>query len=710
MKKLFWSLLVLVLVLVGVAVALPFLLPREMIKAEVERRLSAELRREVRIEGSLELRPWRPFALTLADIHVANPDWAGEPTLARIARLDLEVDALAYFGGTVALERLLIEQPTLALEIREDGTPSWQFATDPPRDEAAGDGGGGQGQSELPTIRIGEIRLTEGTVGILDHGTGEARSFTDLELWARGEPDDPANGAAGGEAVKLDGSVTSGGERATLNAVIGDFNGLLAGEPSSLTLDVAAPGLGIAANGEAAPSGSAVLALTADASPRVLLDWLGQPVALPEGRFETSTFSVDLAASPSGVAFRAFTLEIDDLALQGDLEMDLADRPSVTGRIDLGDLDLRPYLPATEPGTAAGGSPDEEGATSAEEDPDSNAGWPDEPLDLPLPLPVDLDVDVRFASLLARGFEFGEGAAALTADAESVGAEITGLDLFDGRMTGAVTLTNGDPLGLDARAEISDVQLRPLLDATADIDRLTGIGNVQFSLTSAGDSVDALIRDLDGEGQVLTRDGAIIGINIGATMRQVMTLGAASAAAEPQRTDFAEAGGSFTIEDGVLDNQDFSLNAPVLRVSGNGTVDLGEQTLAYRLLPRLAATLDGQEASGDAAFQAGVPLVVEGPWADPSINLDLGGMLSGDISDPAALAETVRDIAGDPAMLENLGESLGIDPGSSLGRALEGLGGILGGGRQTPAEGEQNQPADDPAGRMFEGLGDLLRR
>jgi AsmA protein len=696
MKKLLLGILVVLVLLVAAAVALPFVLPRDMIKAEVERRVSAELGRDFAIEGPLTLRPWRPFALTLADVRLANPDWAETPDLVRIARVELEVDALAYLGGTLALERLIVERPELALEVREDGTPSWQMgpaeATGDGR-QAAGNAGGGPG--ELPNVRIGEVRVVDGSVSLADRSTGETRSFTAVELWARSEPD--------AQALAVDGSVSSAGERATLNAVVGDLNAILRGEPSSLTLDLAAPGLGVAANGEASPAGNAVLALTADMAPRLFLDWLGRPVELPAGTLETVTASVDMAAAPTGFGLRALTVRVDEMTVRGDLELALAERPRLAGRLDLGALDLRPYLP--EAGPAADSAPE-----SAAEP--QGGGWPTEPLDLPLPLPLDVDLEVTLESLATREVSLGAGRATLVADAAQTAASIAELALYDGRMTGRVTLTDGEALGLDAEVDVTGVQLEPLLTELAGIDWLAGMGNVQLAVTSEGDSVDALMRGLGGQGAILARDGAILGINIGATMRQVMTLGVQSAAAEPQRTDFAEAGGTFTIASGVLDNQDFALSAPVLRVGGAGTVDLSEQSLAYRLLPRLASTLEGQDATGDAAFQAGVPLIIEGPWADPAIRLDLAGTLSGDIGDPAALAEAVRGIAADPARLQGLRDAFGIDPGSAVDGALEGLGGLLGQG-ESPDSGEtgdSGQQAPDPAGQLMEGLGGLLRR
>lgn len=699
MRKLILGILILVVVLVGVAVALPFVLPRDMIKAAIAERVSAELGREVTIEGPLTLRPWRPFAVTLGDVRLANPEWASEPSLARIERVELEVDALAYLDGTVVLERLLIERPTLALERRADGTVSWQLATQ--RGGPSANGGEDRDDRDgraLPELRIGEIRVTGGSVAYEDRASGERRVFEDLELWARGE--------AGSPALLVDGGAVSDGERASVNARIGDLNRLLAGEPSTLALELAAPGLGLAAEGEADPAGGAVLAVSGDMAPRRLLDWLGQPLAMPAGTLEAVTLAVDLAAAPAGLEINALALTIDDLAINGDLALAFAERPRLTGSLDLGELDLRPYQQPAEPGAAPAEAPS-----------DSPDGWPTDPLDLPLPLPLDVDLAVAMTSLTTDRLALGATDLGITADAATTTVEIRELALYDGGLVGAVSLTGDGVLGVAGDLQATDVQLRPLLTALADIDRFAGTGNLQFTMLSRGQSVDELVRNLAGDGAVLARDGAILGINIAATIRQVTSLGAVSAESEPPRTDFAEAGGSFTIADGVLENEDFALRAPVLRVTGEGTVDLGERTLAYRLLPRLAATLEGQDAAREGAFQAGVPLLISGPWSDPAIRLDMAGVLSGDIGDPAALSEAVRNLASDPGRLQDLQQQLGIDPGSALGGALEGLGGLLGRpsvGDSAPADrtpdARERDPAPDPVGRALESLGDILGR
>ncbi len=353
MRKILLTVLLIVVVLVVVAVALPFLLPRDMIKAQLEQRVSAALGRDFVVEGPLTFRPWRPFALSLADVRLANPVWAENPELARIALVDVEVDALAYLGGTVDIVRVVVDEPVLALEVDAEGVPSWRFEGSGEAEEGGGDTGDGEGL-DLPDIRIGEVALTDGAVTYIDHRTGERREFSGIRLGASTE--------AESGALLLDGAATSAGQEATLEGRVGDLAALLDGEPSSVNLELAAPGLGLVAGGEASPAGTAVLAVTLDMAPRTLLDWLGQPVELPAGRLESATFTVDLESAPDSLGLHALNLAVDELLVQGDLDLAFGDRPKLSGRLDLGDLDLRPYLPAAETAPDAADEPAAEAA------------------------------------------------------------------------------------------------------------------------------------------------------------------------------------------------------------------------------------------------------------------------------------------------------------------------------------------------------------
>ena len=177
-------------------------------------------------------------------------------------------------------------------------------------------------------------------------------------------------------------------------------------------------------------------------------------------------------------------------------------------------------------------------------------------------------------------------------------------------------------------------------DALAGLHRIDGRGAARAALKTRGGNVRELVGALGGDGSVTVKDGAVLGINIAGMLRQVMTLGLDSAAGEQQRTDFAEAGASFQIANGILRTQDLHLSAPVLRLEGAGAVDLPQRTIDMRVTPKLATTLQGQGASGEPVLQAGIPFVVQGPYASPSVRFDLNGTLTSAIDGPEDVAQS----------------------------------------------------------------------
>jgi AsmA protein len=209
-----------------------------------------------------------------------------------------------------------------------------------------------------------------------------------------------------------------------------------------------------------------------------------------------------------------------------------------------------------------------------------------------------------------------------------------------------------------------------------------------------------MVETLDGNGRFRFTEGAIHGINIAQTLRNAQSLGFGDAG--EQKTDFAELSGSFTVTDGLLDNRDLKLLAPVLRVTGKGLVPMPPRTIDYEVEAKLVSSLQGQGGQ-DALAGLPIPVTVKGSWDDPSIATDWKSVF--------ALASTIPGrIANMPAGMLEFGKSLGVNlpiPGlSGGGDKSGGVGGILGGvlkiipgvtGSQPQApEPEKQQPAPPP--------------
>ncbi len=90
-----------------------------------------------------------------------------------------------------------------------------------------------------------------------------------------------------------------------------------------------------------------------------------------------------------------------------------------------------------------------------------------------------------------------------------------------------------------------------------------------------------------------------------------------------EKTDFTALGGSFTIREGVVDNQDLSMMSPLLRIRGAGRANLRSETVDYGLKVSVVGSLEGQ--GGDAASDLRgltIPLRVKGSLLDPKFSLD----------------------------------------------------------------------------------------
>ncbi len=695
MRRILAVVLGLLLLVLLVVAGLFFAIPDSFLRSQIEDMVQEATGRRLTIAGDFRLRRWPPVAIEASDIRFANPGWAGAGDMLRIRSLELDLDAWGMLSGKLVVLRFVVDEPDIALVRDAEGRGNWQFggvaapAGAEPASEKTEEAGG------VPDfLELRELRIERGRLRYLNQGSGEERRAENISLAVL---EDPAT-----RALSLEGSLELDGAPLRLSAEVSDPRALAAGSRGEMRLRFELPEGSVAFAGQVLGEtpevgGTLDVAFT---DLRGALDRFGVAPELPEGTLGTLALTATLNASPRAVGLQELEFALDDLTASGRLgATGLDGRPRLTAELAFGPLALDPYLPPEATPAA-----EEAGPTAAAQQ--EKAGWPEDPIVLPLPLPLDADLDVTFESLSARGIRLGKGHVKAVVEGPEAKLELVELEAYDGRTTLDAQLTAGTPHQLAVKAQASGLRMAPLLAAAAGFTRLEGSGDIELELTTRGLSVKDMVAALDGRGKVMMRDGAIVGVNIAAMVRQVMTLGQEGADAPP-KTDFAALGGSFTIAEGILENRDLLLKAPLLRVDGEGTVNLPERTLRYRLRPALAATLEGQGAAAEPTLKAGVPIVISGPWDAIEWRFDIGGTLTEAIGDPGKIGELVGKLKADPEMLNKLG--------TRLGGALEGVGGlvggVLGGGSESrqsappPATGESPQESPlGPARKLLQGI------
>lgn len=631
MKKLLIIVGVVLLLIVAAVVAIPFVVPKSTLVALVTEQIEDATGRKVHIGGDPTFSIFPEVKLSISDVSLSNAEGGKAKNLAEIGSADIEVDLMAAISGEVVVRKFVLVDPVIAIEKDKNGRFNFEFGEGGPADASE--------QSDTPkesgsdgglALSLNDVRLENATLIYDDAQTGDRQEIKGFNARlslpsATGPFDLDANAEWRGRTVEIIAHVD---------------NPMALGEGASTALkatvssgDLFKVGFeGTAATG-ASPEGAGKVSINvSDLSG--LLEWvevaLGPDVKLPT----TIAISGDMTGSPQKVSLGAATIGFDNNTLTGNLSAGLSGgKPFAVADLNGGDLDLRAYLPKNEGGAAEGGTTDAAGGTN---------DWSDDKIDLSGLSAADADIRLKADKITTGIVDTGKTDVAIVAKGKQATVTIHQLALFEGGITGGVgvDMRKGEP-AISIKLNVADLQARPALQQFADFGDFLGTVNLSVDMTTRGDTERKLVSALNGNGNMSVTDGALIGYNLAAAFRNITSGGLDMEYDKSEKTDFAEISASFTAKNGLVNNPDFKMNAPLLRITGKGDIMLPPRTLDYRALPKLVASLTGQGASGDGGL--GVPILITGTWDDPSIQPDLEGVVKGVLEAPGDAIKGVTD-------------------------------------------------------------------
>ncbi|MBY0575886.1 MAG: AsmA family protein [Gallionellaceae bacterium] len=293
--------------------------------------------------------------------------------------------------------------------------------------------------------------------------------------------------------------------------------------------------------------------------------------------------------------------------------------PAIRFDVDVDQFDADLYLPKKSPNEAKPAAPK---STESEQ-----------PLDLSGLRKLNLDGSLRLGALKVANVKSTNVRLDVKAHKGLVNINPLSANLYQGSMNGSVSVNAQATPGIAINQNLSGVNVAALTKDAANFDTLEGKGNVGLNLTMQGHTVGAMKKALNGNISLNLADGAVKGINIAKKLRDARGMfgkGGASAqtqsANKEEKTDFSELKASFKVNNGVAHNDDLSLKSPLLRLSGNGDIDIGNDSMNYLAKATLAGTLEGQGGK-DSVGGLTVPVRISGPFAELKYTLDFGAMI-----------------------------------------------------------------------------------
>lgn len=583
------SLIGLVLALVvlgGLAVGALVLMPSERIAGLVVGQFKTLTGRDLVIEGAVRPTVWPVLGVKTGRVSISNAEWSDMGPMFQAEALEIAVDMAALIGGEARITAVTALGPELVLERARDGRENWMFGGDSGGTVSADTPGVGQ------AFTLDKAVLTGGRLVFVDHGTGQRLDLRDLAVrTAIPDFDGPVTLAlaAALNGQPFEAEVTLGRFRAFLDGALGPVRLALRSGSAVAVFDGQAGWNPMAAKGdlEADLGQLAELAALAGATAPRLPKGLGAGGVTVQG---------EVTLTEAGSAhLRGGTVRLDETVLAVDADLTPGEaRPKLAAKVVAGALNLGAAL--GQSGGGAGGGMQSE-------------GWPKERIDVSGLAVLDADISLKADGINLGLAKFGPTSLRLTLDRARAVFDLARVRGYGGEISGQFVVNGRNGLSVGGDLVFAGMALQPLMADLAGYERLVGTGDFRFKFLGSGNSVDAIMQGLDGSGSLALGRGEILGLDIGGMLR---TLDPGFVGAG-QKTVFDSLTGSFTIAEGVLQNDDLAIATPFAAISGKGNLGLGARTINYRLR--------AETAIADQSLTA--PILIRGPWADPRISLDL---------------------------------------------------------------------------------------
>lgn len=421
---------------------------------------------------------------------------------------------------------------------------------------------------------------------------------------------DKASGAAVSATIKLTGAQRAVDANVALSGVEGKSQSLQAGK---LTLDLDAR------QGETTVKGNLASALSANlekqtvelpafsgelnvANPQMPMKSVRLPLtgglrADIDG--QTAALHANTQFDESKIAAKVNVSRFSPLALGFDLDIDR--------------LNVDKYLP---PKSAAAGEK-----------------TPEKPLDFSAIKGLNASGVVKIGQLQVSNVKAGNVRLELKAANGRLDVAPLTANLYDGSLAGALSV-NANNNHVAVKQNLANVNINPLMKDALDKDVLEGRGNVALDVTTAGATVTAMKKGLNGAASMNLKDGAIKGINLAKTFRETkavftMRKDAVQQAKQTEKTDFSELSATFRIANGVARNDDLSMKSPFIRLAGAGDINIGEDRMDYVAKASVVNTSGGQGGKElDHLKGLTVPVRVSGPFDKLAYNIEFGGLVA----------------------------------------------------------------------------------
>ncbi|MGE0530801.1 MAG: AsmA family protein [Hyphomonadaceae bacterium] len=627
----------LVALLIMGAGLLTYLVLRLDVRGEIERNVEAATGRDLTINGAVGVSYWPVLGLKAQDVTLANVEGGRAPAFIAADEIDIGVELRPLLDRQVNVRRLVFQRPRVALEVDAEGQPNWLLrptpSTAPPPTTPPP-----EGPVEVQRTSLRSVRINDGEVSFFDARQGAG--------WVAGDVDITTALTGLEDPMRARGSVLYNDREVEIDASIARPGAAVRGELTQLVLNIESELLTAEFRGQTVATSGELAGTVRASGPslRQLAAWSGTPLQNAVG-LEQFAVTGRLTVGGGAYSFSNAGFAVDQVRGRGDFVLsELRDKPYLSGRLELFDFDLNPYISGQAPPPVT-----EEQAEVAAAMPDAGQAQATAEIATVEAAPRAIDVreapsetPIDFAGLRAINADLELVTRAVLIQHMRIDASRVNLVLNDGFMAATVhnvSLYGGSGRGrfeIDARQPetrmaqdlaFTNLDARRFLTDAINYDGIEGRAELSLNVRVQGLTQSQMINSADGYAHMEVVSGMLHGVDLGGVATTIRNALRGELIAPEARTPFQGFSATFAIADGVLASDSLSFNTTDLRIPGVAVIDLPNRRLDARLAPR--------SPRGGVV----VPFAARGPFGEFTYAHDINGNALAQISARVAEVE-----------------------------------------------------------------------
>jgi AsmA protein len=561
--------------------SMALLIPRDSVRDAVKAEIRNATGLDLVLRGDVAVSLFPTGSISFSDVSLGDD---AEPALVA-DRLIARLRFFPLFVGRIEIADVALVRPRINVVFGAGGRSNWAGLVDSlaralgPKAKSAGE-----------VTSFTEIRVDDGTIQIKDTARGVAETLTRVDM-ALAWPSISRSFAATGR-------VYWHGEAIDTTISLHDFAAALAGNTTAIKvrLNGAPLKLVFEGNWSSRPTLKIEGTLAADSnSLRDTLRWAGlKPLTV--GGFGRFALKAKTSVVGGTISLSTVNVELDGNAAEGGFTFATDGRQTLQGTLAAEELDLTPYVSTVRL------------LTSNERD------WNRVPIALDGLSGFDLDLRLSAAKITVARAKLGRTAIAINLRGGNLAVTIGDSQAFGGSLKGSLARAASEHgANFKSQLQFTDVDLENCLNEMFSFRRIEGRGNMTLALEASGGSVLALTRTMNGQANLVGRQGALVGINVEQLLRRLERRPLSGTGDfRSGRTPFEKLTVSIKIEEGTAQVQDVRLEGSKVRLGLSGSASIPAREFDLRGVAALAAN---NAADTPPTFE--LPFVVQGPWDDP---------------------------------------------------------------------------------------------